>query len=130
MIESTNPYRPAKADAIVPEPNLPRSISTWVYNFWCLVGVATAYSIACAVFAMKRVAMPEALLAVLIPVAAIASAWANIRLGPRIGWERGGFPVMLIVFFTAVVAYCSISLTLGGCLYSWLNPTWEFYPYP
>lgn len=130
MTERPNPYAPATTDSVAPDSQLTQSVSTWVYNFRCLAGVTITYSIACAGFAMTRVAMPEVLLLGLVAVAAIASAWANIRLGPRIGWDRGGLPVVLVVFMMAFVAYCSTSLILGGMLYFWLNPTWEFLPYP
>ena len=131
MTADSNPYAPIRVDdSVGPTLESPKPVSTWVRNFICLLGISAAYSIACAMFAIARVAMPELLFVGLLVCSSIAAAWANFQLGPRIGWDRGGLPVVFVVIFMALTAYCSTSLVIGGTIYSWLNPVWEFYPYP
>ena len=74
--------------------------------------------------------MPELLLLILTAISAIASAWANVQLGPRIGWNRGGLPVVIFVFFLALVVYFLTALALGGMVNGVINPVTVYSPYP
>ncbi len=131
MTADSNPYAPTHVDdSVGPTFESQKPVSAWVRNLKCLLGISGGYSIACAMFAIAHIAMPALLFVFLIVFSAIAAAWANLQLGPRIGWDRGGLPVVFVVFFMALTAYCSTSLVLGGTIYSWLNPVWEFHPYP
>ncbi|TWU59955.1 hypothetical protein Poly51_02280 [Rubripirellula tenax] len=125
-----NPYSPPEStggslDAAHSPP------STRLRNFKCLAVITSAYSLVTVLFALTRSTMPEPffLLALLV-VSALASAWANFPLGPRIGWARGGLPVVMIVFFAALVAYCLIALGVGNMLYRTINPITIYSPYP
>ncbi len=66
----------------------------------------------------------------LTAISAIASAWANIQLGPRIGWSQGGLPIVIIVFFVALVVYFLTALVMGGTVYGVINPATTYSPYP
>lgn len=103
--------------------------STWLRNFKALAVVAVGYSLLCVPFALARVAVPEVLFPVLLVLASIASAWANVPIGPRIGWDRGGLPVVLILFFVAVTGYCLAALLVGVLLYGTINPVTIYTPY-
>ena len=74
--------------------------------------------------------MPETLLVILLVTSAIASAWANFQLGPRIGWSQGGVPVAMIVFIFAIVVYFLTALVIGGIVYGFINPVTVYSPYP
>lgn len=124
-----NPYAPTDPHSgdVATTPVAPPS--TWLRNFKALAVVAISYSLLCALFAVARAAMPEALFVVLLVFASVASAWANVPLGPQIGWDRGGLPVVLVLFFVALTAYCFAGLLAGGILYSTINPVTIYTPY-
>ena len=127
-VQYTNPYSPTELTHrerdSTPEP--PESV--WVRNLKAMVAVVTAYSMLCAVYAILGRAMPESIVVVLLVVGSIASAWANLTLGPRIGWDRGGLPVAFVVFFLALTAYLGCALVAGGMLYGALNPVTIYTP--
>jgi hypothetical protein len=40
----------------------------------------------------------------------IGASWANVGLGPKIGWDRGGLPVVMISISIATVFYVMVAL--------------------
>jgi len=127
---SHNPYEPPQAhrSATAQEHS---AGSTLLRNCKSLLAITTAYSVACSLFAFGDTALPEAVFfwALLIGSAG-ASAWANLPLGAQLGWARGGLPVVMVLFFAALIAYCVIALVVGSALYDALiNPTTLYSPY-
>lgn len=66
---------------------------------------------------------------ILLTVAAIASAWANIQIGPRIGWNRGGLPVVILVFFVALIVYVLTALVISGAVNGGVGPGMIYSPF-
>ncbi|EMI22544.1 membrane protein [Rhodopirellula maiorica SM1] len=105
--------------------------STWLRNLKAMAAITITYSVISALFALTKSMMPEPFfILALVAISALASAWANLALGTRIGWTSGGLPVVMIVFFAALVAYCLIALTVGNMLYRMINPITIYSPYP
>ena len=50
-------------------------------------------------------------------MALVGASWANIGLGPKIGWDRGGLPVVILVTLIAAVLYFWVALLICGCIY-------------
>lgn len=126
---NVNPYVPPTSpnDTTTPPVEPP---STWLRNLKAIAIVSTVYSILCATFALTRSAMPETLQLILIALSGTASAWANIQLGPRIGWNQGGLEVVMIVFFVAMAVYFLTALVIGGTVYGIINPVTIYTPFP
>jgi len=96
--------------------------STWRRNRAALGVVVALYSIVCGSFAIARSAIPEGLFVLLISASGVASLWANVPLGPRLGWSRGGFPVVVIAVFFAMTVYMLTALVVGGTAYELIHP--------
>ena len=58
----------------------------------------------------------------LLVVAFGCSAWSDFQLGLRIGWGRGGLPVVFILIFGWTVVYVLASLVGAGVVYWALDP--------
>ena len=123
-----NPYSPTGTNGDDPaiKPDVPESI--WLRNVKALVAVVVIYTMICAFFAISRRAMPELLFVLLIVLGSLGSAWANVPLGSRIGWNQGGLPVVIVIFFLALTAYSVAGLIAGGTLYGVLNPVTIYTP--
>lgn len=91
--------------------------STWMRNARALVGVVTLCVACCFIFAIRRAPIPDTAYAVLVAAAAVASAWANVPLGISIGLSRGGVPVVVLLFVTALTIYCTTAIFIGGVIY-------------
>ena len=120
---ATNPYRPpvlVASDAC--DSNCERLGSVWIRNAKSLTLCVAAYLALCGWLALYGSANPEFPLTMLFITAAIAAAWANLPLGPRIGWDRSGLPVVFVAYFCALAAYCSTALVAGDIFYSLINP--------
>jgi hypothetical protein len=124
-----NPYAPVKLQAGEAVSKTVATPSTWLRNFKALAVVVVCYSLICVLFALARVAMPEVLFPALLVLAFVASAWANVPLGPQIGWDRGGLPIVFVLFFLAVTGYCVSALLAGGLASGMINPVTIYTPY-
>jgi len=96
--------------------------SGWVRNLTSLVACIAIYTILAMSFAIGRTAIPETALFALLAFAAITAGWANLPLGPKIGWDRGGLPVVFVAFFAALTIYCSTAMVVGGYFCSLVKP--------
>ena len=93
-----------------------RELSTWLYN-----GIALSVStiLNCIVFLWMALSGSESVQEILLGVGLVSfvcASWANIGLGPNIGWDRGGLPVVLIVISAATVFYSLVAVVAGVCL--------------
>ncbi len=81
-----------------------------------------AYCLIAAMFVASRRSLPPPIVYPLLIAAFCVSTWANFQLGPRIGWRRGGLPVVFILIFGWAVVYVIVSLTGAGVVYWLLDP--------
>lgn len=104
-MEAPNPYSP---NTFQPDEKQATSVappsSTWLRNAQALATVTLIYSVLAAAFGSIRGGPPDAPIAPLLLIASVASAWANVPLGSRIGWEHGGLPVVLVTAVVHVVS--------------------------
>ena len=103
----------------VEAPTLPdtRQLSTWLYNGRA---VSVSTTVNCIVFLCMALSGSEIfheLLIGIVVVSFVCASWANIGLGAKIGWDRGGLPVVILVTFIAAVLYFWVALLICGCIY-------------
>lgn len=123
-----NPYSPpAQASGTPNKQERPETPSIWLRNLKACTAVVIGYSSFAFLLAFSGKTVPETAVPALAGFAGAASAWANIRLGPSIGWSRGGLPIVLITVFAAMIGYMALSLMAAALIFSWLSPTWHFY---
>ncbi len=96
-------------------PTLPdtRQLSTWLYN---RRAVSVSTTVNCIVFLCMALSGSEIfheLLIGILVVSFVCASWANIGLGPKIGWDRGGLPVVLIVIPLATFFYAFVGVVAG-----------------
>ena len=93
-----------------------RHLSTWICNG---IALLTSTIVNCIVFLCMALSGSEDAQEILIGVIAVSfvcASWANLGLGPKIGWDRGGLPVVLIVVSAATVFYSLVAVMAGVCL--------------
>ena len=99
----------------VEAPTLPdtRQLSTWLYNGRAVSVSTTVNGI---VFLFMALSGSENLIEFVICIVVVSfvcASWANIGLGPKIGWDRGGLPVVLIVIPLATFFYAFVGVVTG-----------------
>ncbi len=111
-----NPYDVTSVEA----PLLPdtRQLSTWLYNGRAITVSTTVNGVVFLLMALSGSGnLPEFLIGIVV-VSFVCASWANIGLGPKIGWDRGGLPVVLVVISAATLFYSLSALVIGGCIYT------------
>ena len=94
-----------------------RHLSTWYYNGIALSAVLIVNFIVCSCLAFRGSELSETVLICFGALALVGASWANVGLGPEIGWDRGGLPVVIVVTFIAAVLYSWVALLICGCIY-------------
>ncbi len=92
--------------------------SGWAPNAKAFAFNATAYFVVSIGGAIVDATDPEPELAVLFAASALSSGWANFRWGPPIGWDRGGLPILFVVYFSALTIYIWVSIFVSSAIQS------------
>lgn len=123
MTSESNPYSPTSIQHDKPStPLVTAPQSTWIRNGKALVVVVSFYTLLLALSAAARIGLYLELVVLLFVASFIGATWANFQLGPKIGWDRGGIPVVILLVFVAAVAYAFLSIYAGGIVYRWIHP--------
>ena len=94
-----------------------RKLSTWYFNGIALSAILLTSLIVCICLAFSGSELSTTVLICFVVMSFLGASWANVGLGPKIGWDRGGLPVVLVVISAATVFYSLCALVIGGCIY-------------
>ncbi len=107
---------PSRKDLFSSETDV-RELSTWYYNGIAFSSILFLSLIVCLCLAISGPELSSTVLICFGVMAFFGASWANVGLGPKIGWDRGGLPVVLVVISAATVLYSLGALVIGGCIY-------------
>ena len=112
----TTRFASVKPDARQLKP-APKQVSTWYYNGIAMSAFLVVSLIASFLLVISGTELSATVLSCFLVMAFIGASWANVGLGPKIGWDRGGLPIVLLVTSVATVFYTLVALLIGGCIY-------------
>ena len=93
-----------------------KQLSTWYYNGIAMSAVLVVSLIASFLLVVSGTELSATVLSCLLMTAFIGASWANVGLGQKIGWDRGGLPVVMIVISIATIFYACVALLICLCI--------------
>ena len=94
-----------------------QQLSTWYFNGIAISAFLIVSLAGCFLMFICGTELSPTVLSRFVMMAFICASWANVGLGQKIGWDRGGLPVVLIAASIATFIYSVLVLLVCGCIY-------------
>lgn len=112
----TNPYRPPERVEFSSDESGSRVWSRVKRNFVACVAITIAWVLVTTPLVLWGIPITGEYVLLLLLACGAASTWANVSLGPKIGWSQGGLPVVFLAVTTFMTVYAAVALVVASSL--------------